>query len=876
MKKILALLIGLACYFGAYTQPKVVDNVRFAFEPQLTVNSEIIAPEAFLGYELGASFTLYAQVENYLKSLAKSSPRVLYHEYGRTYEGRPLINLIISSEENIQNIDQIQASHLELMSDPKGAQAELADQPVFISYSYNIHGNEASSTEAAMQVAYRMAAAQDEETKEVLKQTVLIMYICINPDGRDRYTYWYKSMKRLNRPSTEREDMEHVEGWPGGRTNHYWFDVNRDWVWQVHPETRGLSQEYQKWMPQVHVDYHEQGFNNNYFTAPGTTPRNKLLPDAYEGWSKVFGDANIKEFDKHQINYFTRDRFDFFYPGYGSSYPSVMGAIGMLTEQGGGSAGGRIVETEDGVHLTLRQRVFDHYTTSIASIKTASENRNALLRYSLNALQPQHSKSSTSAYFFSDQDMYSADLVNVLLRNGIKVQRAKNSFQVAAAKDYRTGAVVKKTFAKGTFVVSTLQPRHLLINSIMERNMAIEDSVMYDMATWSGPLAYNLDAYSTNGTFSVELGQIDSEIIPQGKVDNNAAQYAYVIDWSQHNAPQALALLWTKKYRVRSAFEPFKNSSYSFPAGSLIILKGRNLEKADQIDADIKEIAHSAGVAIVGFNTGRVMEGMDLANSRNVPLKQPKVAMMVEPPFSSYTGGQIYFLFDWVTGIPIERIKTSSLQQTSLPKLSYGAGNVDLKDYDVLILPDGGSQLSEVFGEKALVALKNWVQEGGTLVATERAASFFTKTASNFTDIELKKSPQDSSKIAKFLPYDQLEAYYGKKSIPGTALNAKIDITNPLGFGLKPELFTLKFGSAGLVPSTQMQTVGSYEVLSKLNVAGYASAENFEHLAETTFAGVVNMGSGKVVFLIDNTQYRMFWLGPSRMMQNAVMQIPGY
>ena len=876
MQKHIFSIIGLLMFFLPNAQPDVLDMERFSFEIELEMNEKIPSPKTFLSYDLGSSFSLYSDVVSYFKALSTSSGRVLYHEYGKTYEGRPLINLVISSEENIKNIDAIKNKHMQILQETESDQSNLIGQPIFTSFSYNIHGNEASSTEAAMQVAYRMAAAQDEETKEVLKNSIIIMYICINPDGRDRYVYWYKSMKRLKRPSKEPQDIEHMENWPGGRTNHYWFDINRDWVWQVHPEAKGLSHEYQKWLPQVHVDYHEQDYNNNYFTAPGTTPRNQLLPDSYERWSKVFGDANIVQFDKYQINYFTRDRFDFFYPGYGSSYPSVMGAIGMLTEQGGGSAGGRIVQTDDGYNLTLRQRIFDHYTTSIATIKTAVLHREKLLKYSKNALNPANSKSKIKAYFFSDKDLHSNDLVNVLIRNGIKLEQALDDFQISAALDYRSGRILKKVFSKGTYIVTTQQPKHLLINTIMARNLAIEDSVMYDMSTWSAPLAYNLNAYSTMGAFTVETKPVIQEVNYKGLVINNEAHYAYVIDWSQRNAPQALAQLWAREYKVRSAFEPFIMGDKTFSAGSLIVLLGRNLYHKDRIDLEIKEIAQNSGVEIIGFNTGRVTTGMDLANGRNVPINQPKVALLVEPPFNLYTAGQIYFLFDWQTGLPIDRIKATTLQQSSTPKFGSNLRGVDLKDYDVLILPDGGSGLAKLFEKEALNQIKNWVNEGGTLIATEGAVSFFTNELSDFTDISLKKYPKDSSLMAQFLPYGQRTAYEGKKRIPGTALNARIDITHPLGFGLKEELYTLKFGTDALIPNIALETVGSYNKLNKLNVSGYASTENLSHLAETTFAGVETLGSGKIVYLIDNTQYRMFWMGPSRMMQNAVMQIPGY
>lgn len=878
MKKILSVFSLIAILTVAQAQPQVVDSKRFAFEPDLSVKSSITSPEDFLNYELGENFTGYAHIVAYYKQLAQQSPRVLYNEYGKTYEDRPLINLVISSEENIKNIDQLKADHLKLVdASSSEAQAIINNQPVFTSFSYNIHGNEASSSEAAMQVAYRMAAAEDDDTKEILNNSVIILYICINPDGRDRYVYWYKSMKRIKTPGVEPKDLEHFEGWPGGRTNHYWFDLNRDWIWGVHPESRGHTGEYQMWMPQVHVDYHEQGYNSNYFTMPGTTPRNKLLPNSYEAWSKVFGDANVAEFDKHQINYFTRDRFDFFYPGYGSSWPSVMGAIGMLTEQGGHSAGGRIVETDDGYHLTLRQRIFDHYTTSIATIKASAKNRKELLQYSYDAWQPTNSKTNTKAYFFSDQDMYASEVVNVLKRNGVKVYQADNAFLVSAAKDYRSGKVSKKSLPKGTIIVPTDQPRALFINSIMERNMAIEDSVMYDMATWSAPIAYNLDAWSTAGSYSVQKTEIVDLIEPKGQVINPDAGYAYVINWSQREAPKALAKLWEKKYNVRAAFEPFSDGSMSFPAGSLIILKGRNREKAETIMSDMQEVAKYAGVKIHGFNTGRMMTGMDLANTGNRPVKKPRVAMMVDPPFSSYTGGQIYFLFDWVTELPIERIRTTALEQTSLPKQGFRFGGADLNDYDVLILPQGGGSLKDLFKEEQQKDLKEWVQNGGTLIATESAAAFFTKGNSEITEVEMKKSPKDSSDELNYLKYKDREDYFGKRRVPGSAMNSTVDTSNPLAFGLKSNLYTLKFGNDGLMPSGKFQTVGYYEKdPNKMLVAGYASKENLEHLAGLSFAGVATMGEGKIVYLIDNTQYRMFWLGPARMMQNAVMILPGF
>jgi len=667
MKPILLAAFFFVSFFS-FAQPTLVDTERYPLDPDLSYDSSIPSPSSYLGYELGQEFTIYHQVVDYLRTLAEASPRITLDEYGKTYEGRPLIYLVVSSEENQSNLEEIRQNNLRLANTTElsrsEAEALITSQPVITSMSYNIHGNEASSTEAAMQVAYRLAAAQDEETLDILDNSVIIMYPCINPDGRDRYVYWYKSMQR-NLLATEAYDIEHDAPWPNGRTNHYWFDLNRDWVWLVHPESRGHISVYQQWMPQVHVDYHEQGYNNNYFTAPGTTPRNLTLPDQYEALSDTFGMANVRAFDQNQISYFTREAFDFFYPGYGSSYPTVMGAIGMLVEQGG-IGGGRAIETDDEFVLTLRNRLYDHYTTSFATFAKAAEKKEELKRYFHNALRPETSKVSTQAYILPDDSLsYLYDVLGILLKHGININRADQDFSVKGAADYRNGSSSNRQFRSGDIIVSASQTRHLFLNSIMQPQLDIEDSVMYDMATWSTPLAYNLEAYTTDQAVNVSSQPMsEAPHYPSG-VSNAKATYAFAIEWKQPHAPRALSMLWDKDYRVRSVLKPFRLDNQSFGRGSLVILLGRNEKSDAEVQQDMQLIADSAQVQIVGLNTGRVSDGIDLSSRYSRPLNTPKVAMLVDQPFSVYSSGQLWFLFDQVSKYPITRIRASSLQQTS-------------------------------------------------------------------------------------------------------------------------------------------------------------------------------------------------------------------
>ena len=879
----LALSFALAVLLALPAPAQDVDLTpeRFAFSPALPYDATIPAPADFLGYELGEAFTVYADVLDYLAALDEASDRITMHGYGETYEGRPLRYLVITTPANHARIDAIRQQNLRLADPGALSNAEreqiIQDQPVLTSFSYNIHGNEASSTEAAMQVAYRLAAATDDATAELLDDTVIIMYPTVNPDGRDRYVYWYKSAKR-NLVATNPDDLAHDAPWPNGRTNHYLFDLNRDWVWNVHPETEGLVEAYQEWLPQVHVDYHEQSYNDNYFTVPGTTPRNLLLPDNHVAWEDTFGTANTRAFDRNQITYATRESFDFFYPSYGSSYPSTMGAIGMLTEQGGIGAG-RAVETEDGYTLLFRQRIFDHYTTSLETIQAAARNRTQLLNYFVNARSPANSKSPNRAYLLPEDDGhgYLYDVLATLRRHHVEVERATEAFEADAALDYRTGDRTTRRFDAGTYVVRTDQPRHVFINSIMQRRMAIEDSVMYDMSTWSAPLAYNLEAYSTTEMPAVQTEPVNDAPTHTAGVLNPNAQYAYAIDWNQRHAPKALAQLWAAGYRVRAVTDTFGARGRTFPRGTLVVLLGRNREKQSDVRADMQRIAEETQVQIVGLNSGNTPTGIDLASDDSRPIQQPKTALLVDEPFSTYTTGQIWYLFDEETELPIARIRTSSLGQSS--SSAYGRyGVADLNDYDVLVLPGSGwgGNLSNAFDSSSIEQLREWVRSGGTLVATESSAGFFTDGESGLTSAETVSTPDDSVTAPPYTRYAAREDSSGLARIPGAAFSGMLDPTHPLAFGIGEQVYSMKLSTDALEPHADLQVVGHYPAdPGEVLVSGYASQENVQRLAGKVFAGVMPMGQGNVVFLVDNPHYRMFWRGPSRMMQNAVMLLPG-
>jgi len=840
-------------------------NSRFKFTPGISYDLSIQSPKDYLGYDLGTEYTLYADVMSYLRNLAQESDRVSIHSYGKTHEKRALEYLVITSSSQRGRLEEIRKNNLRL-TDPRTINNRVADKiiqenPGVYWLSYNVHGNEASSTEAVMQVAYRLAAGQDRETRAIIDNSVVILVPCVNPDGRDRYVYWYKSAQSQVTNADE-FDYEHDEPWPGGRTNHYWFDLNRDWVWLVHPESQGRIAAYQHWMPQIHVDYHEMGFNRNYFTMPGTTPRNLMLPDSYEALSDTFGLANIAAFDKHKVMYYTREGFDFFYPGYGSSYPSVMGAIGMLVEQGGHSRGGRAVKTDDGYTLTLRQRIFDHYETSFATLSAAVRNRQTLNQYFHDSFQEKTNKGSAAAYIFPDNTHnYLYDVMNMLMEHGIEIHQAKTDFNVIKAHNYKDGIANRHEFNKGDFVIFTDQPRHLFINTVLQREMEIEDSIMYDMSTWSAPLAYNLEAYWTENKVRMGTTRLTEKLNYPSGLTKKKDPYAYVINWHQRNAPKALAMLWNKGYHVRSARKEFNNGIRDYPRGTLVILIGRNQEKQKSVQNDMEIIASTAGVEIETFETGRMNSGIDFGSGNMVPLKQSKVGLIIDSPFNSYTAGQLWFLLDKETELGISRIRAERIKQ------------MNLKQYNVLILPGTRGELDSIIVKK----IKDWVREGGTLVATESSAEFFGEKSglTKVKSVSLPKIESDSIPASAYTRYEDRADSSGLKRIPGTALLGVMDNSNPLAFGIPEMLYTLKQNTKALEPNANLQTVGYYHKNpKKIKVSGYVSIENQKLLSGKVFAAVQPVGQGKVVFLVDNTQYRMFWVGPSRLVQNAVMLVP--
>ncbi|NND73279.1 MAG: hypothetical protein HKN43_17020 [Rhodothermales bacterium] len=869
---VLALVTVVTIPLTGFAQVDLTPE-RFSFAVDGPAVPGITSPAEFLGYEPGEQFSFHHDVVDYLTHLDSVSDRIQMHQYGTTYEGRPLYYLVVTSPANHARIEEIKANNLRLAEGDRLPTAEAADliaaNPAVVWLSYNVHGNEASSTEASMQVAYRLAVSDDPGVTSVLDESVVIIDPCINPDGRDRYVYWYRSMAN-NIVNKNAAELEHDEPWPGGRTNHYWFDLNRDWLWLVHPESRSRIAAYQEWLPQVHVDYHEQGYNSNYFTMPGTTPRNLEIPSAYDDWAKIFGDANAAAFDRHDINYATREAFDFYYPGYGSSYPTNMGAIGMLTEQGGHSRGGRAVKTNDEYVLTLAQRVFDHFTTSMATIETSVARRQALLSYFRDFfVNPDRDK---TVFLFPDDEaggnLYR--MLKILHTHGVDIYRTTSTSVVTNTTDYWSNLPGRVNIPEGTFVVPVDQPRRVFVNTVLKRNLALEDSVTYDMTSWSMPLAYNIKAYHRSSSAGLSLEQVTELPEATSAVSKVGDPYAWVIDWSQQNAPMALAELWRKGYKVRAVRKTFSAGGKDYSRGTLVVLAGRNQKKSKSFVTDMQAVADYADVGVEALPSGQVEKGINLASSNSRPVPQPDVGLIVDSPISSYSAGQIWYMFDQDIKFGIDRIRKDDM------------GSIDLSEYEVIIVPGFNGSYKSLADTTMVESLKQWVSRGGVLIGLEQGADMLTSAQSKLTSIELRESLTSANDSTagdgedNYIRYEDREKQSGLKRIPGSAFRGTLDESNPLAFGMRTNVYSLKQRTAALEASDKYQIVGHYDKdPSRVLAAGYASEDEKKRLAGAVFAGVQPSGRGKYVLLVDNTQYRYFWIGPSRLLINAVMLLPG-
>jgi hypothetical protein len=829
------------------------------------VNAQLKSPEEFLGYKIGDHFTPHWKIVNYFNHVAaNASSMVKLQQYGETNEGRPLLLAFVSSPENMQRLENIRMNNLRLANITKDhpdsyREAAIEDNaPVIVWLSYNVHGNEASSSEAAMLTLFALVDPSNTKTKEWLKNTVVVIDPCINPDGRDRYVNWFNSVVGKD-SNPQLSAREHREPWPGGRTNHYNFDLNRDWAWQTQKESQQRMKVYSQWLPQIHVDYHEQGVNAPYYFAPAAQPYHDVITQWQRDFQVIIGKNNAKYFDQNGWLFFTKEEFDLFYPSYGDTYPTYNGSIGMTYEQAGGPAGGLGVLKNEGDTLTLHDRALHHFTTSLSTIEVASQNASKLIsefhKYFNDAVNKGVGDYKT--YVIKNSDVAAqriSALTNLLDKNGIQYQISSLSSKGAfTGYDYKTRKDGTFSLQSGDVVVSAYQPRSALVKALFEPQSRLVDSATYDISAWSLPYAYGLNAFASKDRI------VPGAVMQLSKVINSETSYGYVLPWNGVTTVKVISQLLQKGLVLRYAEQPFEENGNKFGRGAIIILKTSNQSFGNDLWGIARKIADENNIQLYPVTSGFVDKGFDFGSSKVHSFKAPKVALLTGEGVNSEAAGEVWYFFEQQIDYPVTLINATD------------ANRINWSDFDVVIMPSGNYRFLN--DKSAAESFKDWIRKGGRVVALENAV---TQLANADFGIKFKKTDTGEKKDTD--TYNDIKVYEDRDrdpltaSIPGSILKVDLDNTHPLAFGYPGYYYTLKMDDR--IYDFMKDGGWNVGVIKKESqVAGFIGSKLKSKLKDGLLFGVEDMGKGTVTYLADDLLFRNFWENGKLMFCNAVFLV---
>ena len=829
MKKF--LLLNLIFLGSLYSQD-------YYYEKYAPFDENIKSPEEFLGYPIGEMHTRHDLIVSYMTYLSNTSDKADMFSYATSYEGRKLIYLIVSSPKKINNIDEIRKSHLSYIKpdDENYIQSDKpTDFPVIINLGYNVHGNEPSSSEAAMLTAYTLISSKSKEVEEYLENSIVLIDPTINPDGRDRHTQWvnsYKGSPLVDDP----QDAEHNEYWPGGRTNHYWFDLNRDVLLGIHPETRGKIEFHHNWYPNVTMDFHEMGSNSTYFFVPWKThaAKDPVIPqENYEYFERLFGEFFAKGLDEIGSMYFSKEAFDKTYPGYHSSYGDLMGGIGMLFEQA--SSRGHKQITQFG-EITFPFTIRNQYVSGMNTVKGSVEMKDELMEYQQRffaSALTDADKKRTKGYSFKmgkDKNKTKAFLDKLMIHD-IKVLKDKNNFFVPTKqKNYRT------------------------VRSIFETNTEFRDSVFYDASAWSIANFYDIDYNSSSKDIQgVELDNLDN-LFNVNKIDES--EYAYIINSVDYNIPAVINSLVNSDILVSTAFKPFTINTSSglipFDYGSLVIPVSLQKISSKELFNKLENIQNKFQVNIYSAPSGLSSGGIDLGSRYVSPLKKQKAMMLVGTGVRSYEAGEVWHLLDQRVGMPISKIPIRNFDRVSLDT------------YTTMVIVSG----SYDFNEDQIKKIKDWASNGNTIISIGSGSKFLIDNG--IVNEKLLKSDKDEDR-KDYQPYIDAQDNRGKERIGGIILNAHVDLTHPIGFGYEDSNIPVYRNNTVWIQPSDNEYSSVVRYTNDPLIDGFITDNNAKKLNSTISLLVSKIGNGRAVMFSDNPNFRGSWYGTNRLFLNAIL-----
>lgn len=829
--------------------PGRAQDLHYYLPDSVSYSRAVPEPRDVIYHEVGEWHITHDRLVNYMQALAGAVPeRIKLETMGFSYEGRPQVLLIITSPKNHQNLEQIRLQHVQLTDPSRSAALNLENMPVVVYIGHSIHGNEPSGSNAALLSAYYLAAAQGRQIDELLDNTVILFDPSFNPDGLQRFATWANQHKSRNLV-TDPNSREFNEVWPGGRFNHYWFDLNRDWLPAQHVESQNRLAWFHKWKPNILTDHHEQGSNATFFFQPGVPSRvNPLTPKENQEMTGKIAKFHAAFLDRIGSLYFTKENYDDFYYGKGSTYPDVNGAIGILFEQA--SSRGHAQQTANGI-LRFPFTIKNQFVTTLSTLEAAKALRKDLLQMQKEFYRSASAEAAAypvKAYVFGETSDANRNniFVNMLRRHQVEVYHLANTARFEGTE-----------FKKGSaFVVPLNQPQHRLIRGIFEKTLSYRDSIFYDITAWTMPLAFGLP-YSELGAAQYNaalLGdRISADLTATGEVVGGKSNYAYLMEWTDFNAPAALYELQNAGLITRVTANPFEINTGAgnkrFGYGTIIIpLQGQTASN-DRVFEQVSAVAKKYGLKVQAVHSGTVLSGSDLGSSRLPVISKPNIAMIVGTGVNALDAGEIWHLLDQRYNIPVSHL--------DIPVFN----RVELGKYNTIILVSG------TYPDLNKDKLKAWVQGGGNLIVTEDAVSWAAQNGISNVVLKRTRAGVDSTKLLTYVDREQIE---GAQQMSGAIFRAEADLSHPLAYGYtQPWISSFKANRVFMEKSRNPFATPFYYKNNPLQ-SGWVSRENYEALKNTAAVVVSTVGNGRVISIDNNPNLRAFWLGGSKLFANAI------
>ena len=820
------------------------------FTPLIAQQGKLQTPDEFLPYPLGSRFTPHHLLVDYFNYVDGQSDKVQIVQYGETYEFRPLMAAIISSPKNMERLEQIRRNNLRRTGMQEGIVEEDSIAIVYLSFS--IHGNEAAGSEASMAVLYDLAKG-GAPYDAWLEHAIVIIDPCLNPDGYERFTQYSNSLSTS--PADPRhEAREHDEPWPGGRYNHYNHDLNRDWAWQTQQETRARVAFYMTWMPHVHADLHEMEAEASYYFAPAAQPYHPYLTPWQAEFQKTIGQNHARHFDERGWRYYTKERFDLFYPGYGDTYPSFSGAIGMTYEQGGAAFGNRAILLANGDTLTLVDRIAHHKVAALSTVEVASKNAIQLGRefalFFHNSITDPPGPVNSYVIRKSNDPGKVSQLISLLKSNGIECYSVDEERKSINGLSYLTGDHEVFSINEGDILIPAAQQRSVLLQTLFEPEPKLSDSLTYDITAWSLPMAYGLDAYATEEVIDY-APLLDS--IPSLNWNVNRP-VAYAMQWGSVPAAELLCSFLSNGLVARFALEDFTIRGAKYNAGTILLMRSDN-ERHPYFDDYVKKLSSNSVIPISSITTGFVDSGKDLGSNYYPLIRRPEVLMLSGDEVEPSSLGQVWHYFEEELHYPLHIINVPALD------------NLEMSRYNVLVLGEGYYN----FKDATIQRINTWVNNGGHLIVIGKAIQSVVGK-NGFTIQSNDKTDLDSLHFEMLLSVPKAFSSgardYITEEIQGAVFKTEMDKSNPLSFGLGSTYWTLKTSLASYAWLQDDQNALYLDETPQY--FGFAGAKALGKTHRSLIAGEESHGSGSVVYLVDNPLFRSFWNNGKVLFSNAL------